>query len=107
MYEAVHTGMTVVVTCSVVTYSVTTLHVTAGAKMNHGQTTTHKTHKTHHGPDLGEATTFPLMIYYVPLHEAHIPNGNPEIPEVRTPATLGPHNFVYRLSIKMRSKAKL
>jgi hypothetical protein len=26
----------------------------------------------HHGPDLGEASTFPLIVYYVPLHEAHI-----------------------------------
>jgi hypothetical protein len=37
--------------------------------MNHGQT---RTHKTHHSPDLGEATTFPLIVYFVPLHEAHI-----------------------------------
>ncbi len=40
-----------------------------GARMSHGQTWTHK---THHGPDLGETTTFPLIIYFVPLHEAHI-----------------------------------
>jgi hypothetical protein len=40
-----------------------------GAKMNHGQTWIHK---THHGPELGEATTFPLIVYYVPIHEAHI-----------------------------------
>jgi hypothetical protein len=37
--------------------------------MSHGQT---QTHKIHHGLDLGEATTFPLIVYYVPLHEAHI-----------------------------------
>ncbi len=30
------------------------------------------THKTHHGPDLGEATTFPLIVYSVTLHGAHI-----------------------------------
>jgi hypothetical protein len=42
---------------------------TFGAKMNHGQIWTHK---THHGPDLGEATTFPLIVYSVPLHKAHI-----------------------------------
>ncbi len=30
------------------------------------------THKTHHGPDLGEATTFPLILYFVPLHKACI-----------------------------------
>jgi hypothetical protein len=42
---------------------------TFGARTSHGQT---RTHKTHHGPNLGEATTFPLIIYYVPLREAHI-----------------------------------
>jgi hypothetical protein len=42
---------------------------TFGVRMSHGQT---QTHKTHHGPDLGEATTFPLIVYYVPLHKAHI-----------------------------------
>jgi len=30
------------------------------------------THKTHHGPDLGEATTFPLIVYSRPFHGAHI-----------------------------------
>jgi hypothetical protein len=39
------------------------------AKTSHGQT---RIHKIHHAPDLGEATTFPLIIYFVPLHEAHI-----------------------------------
>ncbi len=42
---------------------------TFGAKTNHRQT---RTHKTHHDPNLGEATTFPLIIYFVHLHEAHI-----------------------------------
>jgi len=42
---------------------------TFGARTNHGQT---QIHKTHHGPDLGEAATFPLIVYFVPLHEAHI-----------------------------------
>jgi hypothetical protein len=31
-----------------------------------------RTHKIHHDPNLGEATTFPLIVYYVPFHEAHI-----------------------------------
>jgi hypothetical protein len=31
-----------------------------------------RTHKTQPGPNLGEATTFPFIIYFVPLHEAHI-----------------------------------
>jgi hypothetical protein len=42
---------------------------TFGARKSHWQT---QTHKTHHGPDLGEAPTFPLIIYSMPLHEAHI-----------------------------------
>ncbi len=31
-----------------------------------------QTHKTHHGPNLGEATTFPLIVYSVAAHGAHI-----------------------------------
>jgi hypothetical protein len=42
---------------------------TFGAKMSHGQT---RTHKIHHGPDLGEATNFPLIVYFMPLYEAQI-----------------------------------
>jgi len=42
---------------------------TFGAKTSHGQT---QTRKTHHSLDLGEATTLPLIVYFVPLHEAHI-----------------------------------
>ncbi len=42
---------------------------TFGAKTSHGQI---RTHKIHHGPDLGEATTFPFIIYFMLLHEAHI-----------------------------------
>jgi hypothetical protein len=38
---------------------------TFGAWTGHEQT---QTHKTHHGPDLGEATTFPLIVYSVPSH---------------------------------------
>jgi hypothetical protein len=41
---------------------------TFGAWMNHGQT---HTHKTHHDPYLGEATTFPLIVYYVFGHWAN------------------------------------
>jgi hypothetical protein len=42
---------------------------TFGARMNHGQT---HTHKTHHGPDLGEATTFPFIVFSMPSHGASI-----------------------------------
>jgi hypothetical protein len=42
---------------------------TFGARTSHEQT---RTHKIHHGPDLGEATTLPHIVYFVPFHEAHI-----------------------------------
>jgi hypothetical protein len=40
--------------------------ITFGARMNHGHTWTHK---THHGPNLGEATTFPLILFSVISHK--------------------------------------
>ncbi len=67
---------------------------TFDARTSHKQT---QTHKTHHGLDSGEATTFPHIVYYVPLHEAHIQMAfrpETEIAKVRTLAILGPHNFV-------------
>jgi hypothetical protein len=42
---------------------------TFGARTRHGQPWTHK---IHHDLDLGETTNFPLVVYFVPLHEAHI-----------------------------------
>jgi hypothetical protein len=42
---------------------------TFGAGMSHERT---QIHKTHHGPDLGEATTFPLIVYFVPGHGVDI-----------------------------------
>jgi len=38
-----------------------------GARMNHEQT---QTHKIHHGLDLGETNTFPLLVLYVLSHRA-------------------------------------
>ncbi len=38
---------------------------TFGAWTSHAQT---QTHKTHHGPNLGEATTFPLILFSLPSH---------------------------------------
>jgi hypothetical protein len=38
---------------------------TFGARMSHRQT---RTPKTHHGVDLGEATTFPLIVYSMSSH---------------------------------------
>ncbi len=71
-----------------------------GARMSHWQI---QTHKTHHGLDLGEATTFPFIVYYVLLHETHIQMAF----WFGTPTTLRAHNFVCRPPIEMRSKAKL
>jgi hypothetical protein len=39
--------------------------------MNHGQTWTHK---IHYGSDLGEATTFPLIVFSVLRHGANTQN---------------------------------
>jgi hypothetical protein len=39
-----------------------------GAWTSHEQT---QIHKTHHGMDLGEATTFPFIIFYMPDHRAY------------------------------------
>jgi len=41
---------------------------TFGAQMNHEHTQTHKSHKTCHSLDLGEATIFPLIIFFVICH---------------------------------------
>jgi hypothetical protein len=69
------------------------------------------THKIHHGPDLGKATTFRIIIYSAFRHGGHILldfcPGSLEIFTVGTPATLGVHNFAWKLVIAMRSKAKL
>jgi hypothetical protein len=40
-----------------------------GAKTNHGQT---RIHKSHHGPNLGESITFPLIVYFVAGHGTNI-----------------------------------
>jgi hypothetical protein len=68
-------------------------------------------HKIHHNLDLGEATTFPLILYYVLGHETSTRMsflcGSPEIPKVETLTTLGAHNFVCRPLIEVRSQKKL
>ncbi len=38
---------------------------TFGVKIHHGQI---RTHKIHHNPELGETTTFPLIVYSIPGH---------------------------------------
>jgi len=63
----------------------------------------------------GEASTFPLIVYFMPGHgtstKCHfvlgLPSGNPKIPTTRISAILGAHNFVCKPSIEMKSEAKL
>jgi hypothetical protein len=82
-----------------------------GAKTNHGQTLTHK---TQHGPNLGESTTFPFIVYYVLLHEAHIqmafygtPKWESQNSQSWGSCDFGPHNFVCKPLIEMKFKEKL
>jgi hypothetical protein len=83
-----------------------------GARTSHKQTWTHK---THHGPNLGEATTFPYIVFYVLGHAANTqmsfclgtPKWEFEIPKIGTPMTLEDHNFVCRPPVEMRYQAKL
>jgi hypothetical protein len=41
---------------------------TFSAQTSHEQT---KNHKTHHDLDVGEATTFPLIVFFMPSHMAN------------------------------------
>jgi len=76
---------------------------TFGAWTSHEQT---RTQKTHHNLDLGEATTFPLIVLCLATGLAFkchfvlgLPNG--------TSMTLNAHNFVFRLPIEVRFETKL
>jgi hypothetical protein len=78
---------------------------------SHGQI---RIHKTHHGSNLGEATTFPFILYSMPLHEAHIQMAFcPETPKWESrnsqswdSCDFGAHNFVCRPLIEMKCKEK-
>jgi hypothetical protein len=73
------------------------------------------THKTHHTLDLKEATTFPLIVYYVPSHGTNTQiSFCPETPKWESQNSqswdsrnFGGHNFACKPLIEMRSKAKL
>jgi len=41
---------------------------TFDARTNHGHT---QTHKIHHDSDLGEATSFPLIVFSMPGHKGY------------------------------------
>jgi hypothetical protein len=57
-----------------------------------GQATGNWTHLTHHGPDSGEATTFPLIIFSAPLHRGYIEvplfPGTPKLESRNCPETV-------------------
>jgi hypothetical protein len=80
-----------------------------GAWMNYEHT---QTHKTHHGLDLGETTTFPRITFFVAHHKGYTQMhfsqdsqiGNPTIPKIGILAILDAHNFLCKLSNKMKSK---
>jgi len=86
---------------------------TFDAHIQHGQTLIHK---IHHGPHLVEATTFPLIIFYMFSHKAcaqmsflsqDSQGGSFEIPEIGVPTILEVHNFLYKLPlIKVKFKTK-
>jgi hypothetical protein len=50
-----------------------------GARMNHKQTWIHK---TPHGPDLEETTTFPLIVYFVLRHRISTQMGVSKFPKL-------------------------
>ncbi len=74
-----------------------------------------QTHKTHHSPNLGEANTFPLIIYFVPFHKAHIqmtfypltPKWESRNYQSRDSRDFGPHNFMCKPLIERRFQTKL
>jgi hypothetical protein len=71
-------------------------------------------HKTHHGPNLGEATTFPFIIFFVISHEGcihmsfcpGIPNLL-EIFKIRTFDIFEGHNLLCKPPIEVKFEAKL
>jgi hypothetical protein len=60
-------------------------------------------HKTHHGLDLGEATTFSFMVFFMHGHGANTQMSFCP----RTFVILEAHNFVCEPSIEVKSKVKL
>ncbi len=80
-----------------------------------GQATGTLDHKTHHGPDSGEATTFPHIVFSALLREDYIQMvlfpGTPKLESRNcpgwSPGTLGAHNSRLPDLIATRSKPKL
>jgi hypothetical protein len=84
-----------------------------------GQATGTSDHKTHHGPDSREATTFPHIVFSMPLRRDYIQmalfSGTPQVGVPKstkvsrfwTPGTLGRHRSSPWTLIATRSKPKL
>jgi hypothetical protein len=74
--------------------------------MNHKET---RTHMIHHNSNLGEPTTFPLIVYFVLGHETNTQMSfcHFEILKIRTHMILEAHNFVCKLSIEVKFEANL
>jgi len=83
-----------------------------GARTSHEQI---RTHKTHHGPNLGEANTFPLIVYFVPGHGTNTqmsfcpgtPKWESWNPLNSDSHNFGVHNVACKHQIEMRFKKKL
>jgi hypothetical protein len=57
--------------------------------------------QTHPGPNLGEATTFPIIVFYVHGHKACTQMSFCfEIPQIETSTTLEAHNFYANFRLK-------
>jgi hypothetical protein len=74
-----------------------------GVRMSHEQP---QIHKSHHNLNLGEATTFSLIVYFVPLHGAtskwHFVSGllNGKFPELGLPQLWGPITLCENLRLQ-------
>jgi hypothetical protein len=71
--------------------------------MNHKQT---RTHKIQHGSNLGDATAFPFIVFYVPNHGANTQMSFcPETPNDTLPSSLTDSNV--SLKWKQRKSKEL
>jgi hypothetical protein len=68
-----------------------------GARTSHVQT---QIHKTHHGPDLREVNTFPLIIYSVAGHKTNTQVGVPKFSQLRLSRFWGPITLRVNLQLK-------
>jgi hypothetical protein len=100
-------------TCTTQTTSCLVCSLSAfGVRTSHEQT---RTHKIQHGLDLGEAITFPLIVYFVLGNRTstqmsfflETPKWESRNSKIETPTTLRGHNIVYRPLIEMRFEEEL